>query len=52
MPNATRRWCEDQCRRHDLAPTNPLSKALKYAMSRQAALQVFLSDPDVPMDTN
>ncbi len=46
------RWCEDQCRRHDLVPTNPLSKALKYAMSRQAALQVFLSDPDVPMDTN
>lgn len=29
---AFREWCEDQCRRHDLLPSNPLSKALQYAM--------------------
>jgi len=46
------RWCEDQCHRPDLVPSNPLSKALKYARERRASLQVFLSDPDVPIDTN
>lgn len=45
-------WCDQQCHRTDLLPTNPLTKALKYAMNRQASLQVFLSDPDVPLDTN
>lgn len=45
-------WCYQQCHRTDLLPGNPLSKALKYAMNRQASLQVFLSDPDVPLDTN
>jgi len=45
-------WCDDQCHRPDLLPSSPLSKALKYAMARQASLQVFLSDPDVPIDTN
>ena len=32
--------------------SNPLSKALAYAMNRQQELKVFLSDPDVPLDTN
>ena len=45
-------WCNDQCHRPDLLPSNPLSKALNYAMSRQTSLQVFLSDPEVPIDTN
>ena len=45
-------WCEAQCHRADLLPTNPLAKALKYAMARQASLQVFLADPNVPVDTN
>lgn len=45
-------WCEQQCQRLDLLPSNPLSGALKYAMARRADLQVFLSDPDVPVDTN
>ncbi|HSH85343.1 MAG TPA: IS66 family transposase [Guyparkeria sp.] len=45
-------WCDTQCQRHDLLPSNPLSKALHYAMARTEALQVFLSDPDVPIDTN
>ena len=45
-------WCEAQCRRSDLLPSNPLSKALKYALQRTDTLKVFLSDPAVPMDTN
>jgi len=46
------RWCDSQCQRSDLLPSSPLSKALHYAMARTEALQVFLSDPDVPIDTN
>ena len=46
------RWCELQCQRHDLLPSNPLTKALKYAMARTDKLKVFLSDPEVPIDTN
>jgi transposase len=46
------RWCDEQCHRPDLTPTNPLSKALVYARERVEALQVFLSDPDVAIDTN
>ena len=45
-------WCDSQCQRHDLLPSNPLSKALKYAMARVDSLKVFLDDPDVPIDTN
>ena len=45
-------WCDRQCHRPDLLPSNPLAKALQYAQSRQASLQVFLSDPQVPIDTN
>jgi hypothetical protein len=45
-------WCEAQCQRHDLLPSNPLAKALGYARSRVEELQVFLSDPEVPIDTN
>ncbi len=50
--NAFWAWCVQQCHRPDLLPSNPLSKALKYAMNRQASLQAFLSDPDIPLDTN
>ena len=46
------RWCDAQCHRPDLLPGNPLSKALKYARERHASLQVFLSNPEVPIDTN
>ena len=46
------RWCDSQCHRPDLLPSSPLAKALKYAKARVASLQVFLSDPDVPIDTN
>ena len=45
-------WCDEQCQRHDLLPSHPLTRALKYAMARTDSLKVFLSDPDVPLDTN
>ena len=45
-------WCDRQCHRPGLLPSNPLAKALNYAKERHASLQVFLSDPDVPIDTN
>ena len=45
-------WCEAQCSRGDLLPSNPLSKALTYARARRTQLKVFLSDPEVPIDTN
>lgn len=45
-------WCDQQCQRLDLLPSNSLSKALKYAMARQTSLQVFLTDPAVAIDTN
>ncbi|MHB8472621.1 MAG: IS66 family transposase [Gammaproteobacteria bacterium] len=46
------RWCDEQCHRPDLVPGNPLSKALKYARERRVSLQVFLTNPEVPVDTN
>lgn len=45
-------WCDRQCQRMELVPSDPLSKALKYAMSREAALRLFLTDPALPLDTN
>jgi transposase len=45
-------WCDEQCQRHDLLPSHPLTRAVKYAMARTDRLKVFLSDPYVPIDTN
>lgn len=45
-------WCDRQCQRLDLEPSSPLAKALGYASKRKSELAVFLSDPDVPLDTN
>jgi transposase len=45
-------WCDLQCQRTDLLPKNPLTVALKYVLKRQSSLQVFLSDPDLSIDTN
>lgn len=33
-------------------PTNPFTKAARYALDREAALRVFLQYPDVALDTN
>ena len=45
-------WCDRQCQRLDLEPKHPLAKAIAYALARKAALGDFLTDPDVPIDTN
>lgn len=45
-------WIERQFERQGFTPTNLFIKALSYARKRRAGLEVFLTDPDVPMDTN
>jgi transposase len=35
-----------------ILPSSPFSKAASYAIERRAPLSVYLSDPDVPIDTN
>jgi len=45
-------WCREQRGRPDLVNSNPLAKALVYADNRREQLRVYLSDPDVPIDTN
>ncbi len=45
-------WCEAQCHRMELTPSNPFSKALAYAREREGPLRVYLGDPTVAIDTN
>ena len=45
-------WAEAQLERSTLLPSNPLTKALHYALERRGALSLYLDDPDVPIDTN
>lgn len=45
-------WVKQQLAEQGLRPTNPMTKALAYVNRRRAALEVFLTDPDVPVDTN
>ena len=45
-------WCDAQLTRTDLQPKHPMTKALHYVRERRSGLQVFLSDPEVPIDTN
>jgi transposase len=45
-------WVKAKLEAQGLLPSNPLTKALAYAQKRKAALEVFLTDPDVPIDTN
>jgi transposase len=35
-----------------LLPSNPFTKAARYALDRERSLRVFLEYPDVPLDTN
>lgn len=35
-----------------MRPTTPFTKALNYVRERRLGLEIFLTDPDVPMDTN
>ena len=45
-------WVKSQLEAQGLLPSNPLTQALAYARKRKTALEVFLTDPDVPLDTN
>lgn len=45
-------WIARQFQRQGLLPSNPFTQALEYVRGRQLGLEVFLSDPDVPIDTN
>ena len=45
-------WVNRQFEALGLLPSNPLTKALAYARERRGALEVYLTDPDVPIDTN
>jgi len=45
-------WIGERFAVQGLLPSNPLTKALAYARDRRCGLEVFLTDPDVPIDTN
>ena len=45
-------WIDGQFQRQGLLPSNPFTKALAYARERRLGLEAFLTDPDVPIDTN
>ena len=45
-------WCDGQCQRIELLPSNPLTKAIRYAKERRGALSVYLCDPQLQIDTN
>ena len=45
-------WVNHQFESQGLLPSNPLTQALAYARERRFGLEVYLSDADVPIDTN
>ena len=45
-------WLNETFQKQTLLPTSPFTKAAHYALDREKALQVFLKDPGVPIDTN
>ncbi len=45
-------WVARQLKENILLPTNRLTKALNYVNKRQDALKLFLTDSEIPLDTN
>jgi len=45
-------WLKDEMAESALLPTNPFTKAAHYALDRQKGLEVYLSNPNVAIDTN
>jgi transposase len=45
-------WVDRQFERQGFTPSNPFIEALNYVRKRRLGLEVFLTDPDVPIDTN
>jgi hypothetical protein len=41
-----------QLKRQGFTPSNPFIQALNYVRERRVGLEIFLTDPDVPIDTN
>ena len=45
-------WVDKQRQGGVLLPSNQLTKALNYVHEREDGLRLFLSDPEIPIDTN
>jgi transposase len=45
-------WVDRQLERQGFTPSNPYIQALNYVRERRVGLEIFLTDPDVPIDTN
>jgi transposase len=45
-------WLEEELAASALLPSNPFTEAASYARDRRAGLEVFLGNPDLPIDTN
>ena len=45
-------WLEAELVAAALLPTNPFTEASRHALKLKSGLEVFLSDPAVPVDTN
>ena len=45
-------WVDEQFDSQGFLPSSPLTAALAYTRERREGLQVYLDDPDVPIDTN
>ena len=45
-------WVEEELVQSALLPTNPFTVAARHALKLKTRLEVFLSDPAVPLDTN
>ncbi len=45
-------WVNKLFEAQGLLPSSPLTKALAYVRERRKGLEIYLSDPDVPIDTN
>jgi transposase len=45
-------WVDRELARQGFTPSNPYIQALNYVRERRSGLEVFLTDPDVPIDTN
>jgi hypothetical protein len=45
-------WVARCLQEHGLRPTTPFAEALNYVRERRLGLELFLTDPDVAMDTN
>jgi hypothetical protein len=45
-------WLESELAASAFLPTNPFTEAARHALKLNSGLEVFLSDPAVPVDTN